>query len=282
MQVLRLYSTCCIRFETTLLCRLDLFDHGMQFGDCILPTVFFFSVDWTCVIIVCSFGDSILPMVSITSILVSQWPYVPFHTFPYSPLCSSLVHHALFDVTTPDSYPTDTPTIKFQSVNLPPLATCPGAGDLSVRGVGMLSPLEDLLDRVFWIHQQKASEQWTGAIEQHWLSKKKLLSIRIHTHTNPWRRLKWLYAITRLTAHFMCGLMSDLVICKFRKSMAIHDTGCPYWDQVSCWRSGDNQSVGSSALVVSRWLWPGNRTFLEVASMVVTWWIVTFWCSARH
>ena len=26
--------------------------------------------------------------------------------------------------------------------------------------------------------------------------------------------------------------------------------------------------------MVSRWLWPGNRTFLEVASMVVAWWIV--------
>ena len=40
------------------------------------------------------------------------------------------------------------------------------------------------------------------------------------------------------------------------------------------WCSGNNQSVTSSAPVVSRWL--GNRTFLEVASMVVTWWIVTF------
>ena len=29
------------------------------------------------------------------------------------------------------------------------------------------------------------------------------------------------------------GLMSDLVICKFRKSMGIHDTECPSWDQVS-------------------------------------------------
>ena len=28
--------------------------------------------------------------------------------------------------------------------------------------------------------------------------------------------------------------------------------------------------------VFSRWLWPGNGTFLEVASMVVTWWIVAF------
>ena len=35
--------------------------------------------------------------------------------------------------------------------------------------------------------------------------------------TNPWGKLKWPCAITRLTAHFMCGLMSDLVICKFRK-----------------------------------------------------------------
>ena len=31
----------------------------------------------------------------------------------------------------------------------------------------------------------------------------------------------------------MCGMMSHLVICKFRKSMVIHDTECPYWDQVS-------------------------------------------------
>ena len=34
--------------------------------------------------------------------------------------------------------------------------------------------------------------------------------------------------------------------------------------------------VGSLAPVVSRWLGPGNRTFLEVASMVVTWSIVDF------
>ena len=41
-------------------------------------------------------------------------------------------------------------------------------------------------------------------------------------------------------------------------------------------RSGNNQSVGSSVSVVSRWLWPGNMTFLVVTSMVVTWWTVTF------
>ena len=40
------------------------------------------------------------------------------------------------------------------------------------------------------------------------------------THTYPRKPLgilKGLYAITTLAAHFMCGLMSDLVICKFRK-----------------------------------------------------------------
>ena len=46
----------------------------------------------------------------------------------------------------------------------------------------------------------------------------------IHTHTNPWGRLKWSYAIIRLSANFICGLMSDLVIYKFRKSINIHDT----------------------------------------------------------
>ena len=44
-----------------------------------------------------------------------------------------------------------------------------------------------------------------------------------------------------------------------------------------CWRLGNNQSIGSSVPVVSRWLWPGNRTFLEVASKVVTWLIVVFY-----
>ena len=55
----------------------------------------------------------------------------------------------------------------------------------------------------------------------------------ICTLTNSWGKLKWPYAITRLISHFMCGLMSDLVICKFKKSMVIHDTECPFWDHVS-------------------------------------------------
>ena len=43
------------------------------------------------------------------------------------------------------------------------------------------------------------------------------------------------------------------------------------------WRSGDNQSEGSSALVVCRWLGPGNRTFLEVDSMVDSGFVAQ-WC----
>ena len=54
------------------------------------------------------------------------------------------------------------------------------------------------------------------------------VSMLTHTYPhNPWGRF------TRLAPPFMCGLMSDMVICKFRKSMVIHDTECPYWDQVS-------------------------------------------------
>ena len=47
-------------------------------------------------------------------------------------------------------------------------------------------------------------------------------------------------------------MMFDLVICKFRKTVAKHDTKCPYWDQVSL--SNTNQTLewfvgGDSALV---------------------------------
>ena len=55
---------------------------------------------------------------------------------------------------------------------------------------------------------------------------------------------------------------------------------------VTLWLSPEHQRVGSLVPVVSRWVWPGNRTFLEVAiaSMVVTWWIVVFfaqWSSCK-
>ena len=86
--------------------------------------------------------------------------------------------------------------------------------------------------------------------------------------------------------------MFNLLICKFMKVVVIQDTECPYWDQVSLNNikpnqttddptldyyphssEGDNQNEGSSVPVVCRWVWPGNKTFLEVSSMVVTWWL---------
>ena len=62
-----------------------------------------------------------------------------------------------------------------------------------------------------------------------------------HTHPyKPWGRLKWPHAITRLTSHFTCDLLSDLVMCKQKKSMVIHDTKCPHWNQVSLNNSNTN------------------------------------------
>ena len=82
------------------------------------------------------------------------------------------------------------------------------------------------------MNQKVGPSNWLLWIHSLWSNK--VWSMLIHTtHTNPWGKLKWPYPITRLTAHFMCGLMFDLVIWKFRKSMIIHDTECPYWDQVS-------------------------------------------------
>ena len=83
-----------------------------------------------------------------------------------------------------------------------------------------------------------------------------------HTNTNPWQKSKWPYAITRLRAHFICGLLSDLVICKIIwKRMVIHDTECPYWNQVSL-----NNSLPSPPLIVLSnlflmlpvWIIPGS------------------------
>ena len=60
----------------------------------------------------------------------------------------------------------------------------------------------------------------------------------------PWRKIEVaICKITRLTVHFMCGLMSDLLICKLIKSMAIHDTECPYWDQVSLNNTNETKRV---------------------------------------
>ena len=49
----------------------------------------------------------------------------------------------------------------------------------------------------------------------------------------------------------MCSLMSDLMISKFRKTMVIHDTECPYWDQVSL---NNTNPTKPSLLHCCRWI----------------------------
>ena len=64
------------------------------------------------------------------------------------------------------------------------------------------------------------------------------VSILTHTYPHkPLKKIKWRSAITRLTAHFVCGVMSDLVIWKIKKRVykVIHHSvcpNCPYWHQV--------------------------------------------------
>ena len=57
----------------------------------------------------------------------------------------------------------------------------------------------------------------------------------VHPYISTQRKFKWSSATTRLTAHFTYFPMSDLVICKHKKSTGKvrHDTECPYWDKVS-------------------------------------------------
>ena len=60
---------------------------------------------------------------------------------------------------------------------------------------------------------------------------------RMLTHTYPckhprktWERLKWPSAVTRLTSHFICGLIWWFVSWK---KMIIYDSECPDWDLAS-------------------------------------------------
>ena len=94
----------------------------------------------------------------------------------------------------------------------------------------------------------------------------------IHIHTNIWGRLKLPYAITRLTTHFVCGLMSDLVIHKFRKRIVLYDTECPYWDQVSL-----NKQNKAKPVKRSKWLFTTTRLTFHLGAFCV--WYNTLICN---
>ena len=77
---------------------------------------------------------------------------------------------------------------------------------------------------------------------------------------------------TKATIHQVTTMLATSKNVLFRGHN--HHSNHRYWWPFTHWQSGDNQSVESSIPVVSRWLWPGNMAFLEVASMVVSWWAV--------
>ena len=79
-----------------------------------------------------------------------------------------------------------------------------------------------------------------------------------------------IHQVTTMLATSKNVLFLVINTCSPPVLMTLHFNYHPHW------RLSNNRSVRSSAPVVSRWLWPGNRTFLEMASMVVTYWIVFF------
>ena len=89
--------------------------------------------------------------------------------------------------------------------------------------------------------------------------------------------LKWPNAITRPTVHFMCGLMSDLVICKFRKCVVIHDPERPYWDPVSL--NNTNQPANHICFITfvsGQWVCKPYETNLSKTN-ILTFWLGMFW-----
>ena len=61
----------------------------------------------------------------------------------------------------------------------------------------------------------------------------------------------------------MYGLMSDLVNCNFRKSMVIHGTECPYWDQVSLNNPNPNPFTALSTYLSS----PSNNHVTRIVTL---------------
>ena len=110
---------------------------------------------------------------------------------------------------------------------------------------GVTGPCADGADHVVWKSMFECHLVWNRSLLSHciyfalmvqctgpqrWYSMLTDTYIHIQTHEED---SKWQSAITMLTAHFTCGLMYVLAICKLLKCVDIHDTECPYWDRVS-------------------------------------------------
>ena len=63
---------------------------------------------------------------------------------------------------------------------------------------------------------------------------------------------KWPSAVTRLTAHFTCGMMSDLVICKHRNEYKLKllkpRAGRPGLPPIKCIGRSNNNTAANSGL----------------------------------
>ena len=86
--------------------------------------------------------------------------------------------------------------------------------------------------------------------------------------------MAWGTLCKKATIHQVTTMLATSKNVLFPSHNRLPTTGA---DDRTLWLSPEHQQgEGSSVPVVSRWLWPGNRTFSEVANMVVTWWIVAF------
>ena len=87
----------------------------------------------------------------------------------------------------------------------------------------------------------------------------------------------------KVTIHFVTTMLATSENVLFLGHNHLLTTGTDdqtFWSLPFDYHRVIDNSVGQAILVVSRWLWPGNKKFLEMACMVVTWWIVAFLCSA--
>ena len=85
-----------------------------------------------------------------------------------------------------------------------------------------------------------------------------------------WRNEGSCHCAKKATIHQVTTMLATSKNCTISRPQPPANHRCWWPDTLVITRVPGRSSVP----VVSRWLWPGSTTFLEVASMVVTWWIV--------